>query len=113
MSQPIVARRYAKALYEQAEVLGVTELVDADVTLIRDTLKASRDLVFLFDSPIVSRDRKRAAVRSLLADRVQEVTMKFVDLLVEWKTFVHPPAAQLATLVQVTLIGHELHADAL
>jgi len=83
MSQPTVARRYAQALIEQAEAAGVTEKVDADVAVIRDAMEASRELVRLFESPIVSRDRKRAALRALLADRVEGITMRFVELLVE------------------------------
>lgn len=83
MSQPIVARRYAQALYEEAERTHVTEQVDADVRLIREALGASRELVMLFESPVVPRERKQAVVRALFESRVQPVTLRFVELLVE------------------------------
>jgi len=83
MSQQSIARRYAQALYEEAEAQGVMEAVDGDVHAIRDALDASRELAAFFASPVVSRERKRTVVRSLFAERVSETTVRFVEMLVE------------------------------
>lgn len=83
MTQSPVARRYALALFEQAEATGVTEHVDADMDLLRQLLADSREFVLLLESPVVSRERKLAATSGLLAQRVQKVTLQLVHLMVE------------------------------
>lgn len=83
MSDTSISRRYAQALNEQAEQAGATERVDADMSLIFDGLTASRELAGIFDSPIVSRGKKAEIFRALFAEKVDKVTLRFLELLVE------------------------------
>lgn len=83
MSQQTIARRYARALYEYAEEQGVTHSVDGDIRVIREAVRASRELERFFESPIVSRERKRAVVRALFSEHVSEPTIRFVEMLVD------------------------------
>lgn len=85
MMNPTIARRYAQALYQEAQQQSRVEQVDADVALIRETLDGSRELVRLFESPIVAREKKEAVVRSLFAARVDQLTMEFLAMLIEKK----------------------------
>ena len=85
MSDIIVARRYAQALYAQAEEAGVVEQVDADVEAIRQSLEDSRDLVLFFQSPAIARAKKTSVIEALFGDRVQPTTMQFLKLLVDKK----------------------------
>jgi F-type H+-transporting ATPase subunit delta len=85
MTNQIVARRYAQALYEEAVQERRVERIDEDMALIRDALETCRDLVVVFESPIISRRKKQDVVKALFADRVQPVTMNFLHLLVEKK----------------------------
>lgn len=82
MSDIIVARRYAQALYEEAERAGLIEQVDADVEIIRQSLADSRDLTILFQSPIVSREKKSTIVETLFRARLQGTTLNFLLLLI-------------------------------
>lgn len=79
----IVARRYARALYEEGERQSKTAAVDEDVAVIRTTLEASRDLLSFFRSPIVPAGKKLNVVRELFGKRVDIVTLRFLELLVE------------------------------
>ncbi len=83
MSDTLVAQRYAQALYDTAQQTECLEDVDRDVALIRDSLSGSRELVLLFDSPIIPRERKLAVIRALFRDRLHQTTMRFMELLVE------------------------------
>ena len=85
MSDFTVARRYARALYEEAEQHGRLEQVDEDVSLIRQSLDESGELVRFFESPVISREKKEAVVQQLFAERVQPVTLHFLKLLIEKK----------------------------
>lgn len=78
----VVARRYARALYEDAEAVSKTSAVDDDMTLVSDALDASDELARFFRSPVISRDRKKQIARSLFADRVDELTLDFLEMLV-------------------------------
>ena len=85
MSNLIAARRYAEALYQEARAAGQVEAIDDDVEMIRATLEASRELVRLFESPVVSREKKRAVVDELFRERIDALTLRFLHLLIEKK----------------------------
>ena len=83
MSDLTVARRYAQALYEEAEQAGTLERVDQDMQAVRESLEASRELERLFRSPIVSREKKEAVVQKLFTGHVEALIVRFMRLLIE------------------------------
>ncbi len=78
-----VARRYAQALYEEAARQERVEAIDEDVGLIRESLENSEELVRLFESPVIPREKKRAVVQALFEERVTPLTHRFLHLLIE------------------------------
>lgn len=82
MSQRTVARRYATALYEEANATGVVDAVDEDVTLLRNSLRGNHPLSRFFENPVIPKEKKEAVLQSLLGDRVEELTLHFLRLLV-------------------------------
>src|SRR5690554_653785 len=78
----IIARRYARALYEEAERESKTNSVDDDIELIRATLEQSSELVSFFHNPAISREKKNTVVRELLSARVDPVTLRFLEMLI-------------------------------
>ncbi len=85
MTNQTVARRYAQALYEEAVKEKRLERIDEDMTMIRETLEGSRELVIFFESPIIARQKKHDVVKALFAKRVHASTMDFLSLLIEKK----------------------------
>ncbi len=83
MNELSIARRYARALYEQAAADGRIDELDNDVVLVGESLEGSRELRGLFESPVISREKKLAVIRELFKDRVNAVTLDFLRLLVE------------------------------
>ena len=83
MSDILVARRYAEALYDFAESRGSVEDVDADVASLGSVLKDSRELVNFFASPIISRENKSVVVRSLFEGKISKTTLRFLSQLVD------------------------------
>lgn len=77
-----VARRYAQALTEEAQAAGQLDAVDADVSLLAETLDGSRDLRQLLGSPVVTRDKKEAVLTRLFEGKLSDLTARFVRLLV-------------------------------
>ena len=82
MSNP-AARRYALALYQEAQDTGVTDRIDEDVETLSETLSGSRELVSLIQSPVIPRDKKDAVLQRLFDGNVEALTMRFLKLLVE------------------------------
>jgi F-type H+-transporting ATPase subunit delta len=82
MSQRTVARRYAGALYEEAREAGVVEAVDDDVLMLRETLESNGELARFFESPVIPQEKKDDVVRELLSDRVEDLTLRFLRLLI-------------------------------
>jgi len=82
MSQRTVARRYATALYEEADENGVIEDVDDDVLMLRESLASNDELARFFKSPVIPQGKKDTILQELLGDRVVELTLRFLRLLV-------------------------------
>ena len=82
MSERTVARRYATALHEEADEAGVLEAVDDDVLMLRESLASTDELSRFFKSPVIPQEKKDAVIRELLSDRVEDLTLRFLRLLV-------------------------------
>jgi len=50
--------------------------------LISDTVMQNRDLKLMLDSPIVTGDKKVAVMKAIFADKISDVSQKFIDILV-------------------------------
>lgn len=73
--------RYAQALLQLADEKGVLEAVYADMKGIYGAAQESRELANLIESPIVSGSKKLAIFRAVFGDKVNELTMAFIELL--------------------------------
>ncbi|SRR5690606_9951427 len=78
-----VARRYALALYQEAQAQNAVDRTDEDVAALAEALDASRELTALFESPVVPREKKEAVIRRLFDGKLADLTLRFVRLLVE------------------------------
>jgi F-type H+-transporting ATPase subunit delta len=78
-----VARRYAQALMPIAEEHRAMDTVAADLSVIGETLRASRDLRLLLRSPVIKEGKKVAIFQDLFAARVNRITFGFVLLLIQ------------------------------
>ncbi|MDX1530096.1 MAG: F0F1 ATP synthase subunit delta [Rhodothermales bacterium] len=83
MSDATVARRYAQALFREAEEQGKVERIDSDVQAVQESLEASRELERFFQSPVVGREKKEAVVAKLFDGKVDALLVRLIQLLVE------------------------------
>jgi F-type H+-transporting ATPase subunit delta len=83
MSQSTVARRYATALYEEADATGVLDAVDDDVRMLRESLESNDELARFFKSPVIPAAKKDTVLQTLLGDRVAPLLVRFLRLLVQ------------------------------
>jgi F-type H+-transporting ATPase subunit delta len=78
-----IVRRYATALFEAARKADAIDRVESDLGLVSYTLETMPSLMEAVRSPLVPRERKTALLGELFADKVHEVTLSFLDLVVE------------------------------
>ncbi|HUI31775.1 MAG TPA: ATP synthase F1 subunit delta [Candidatus Acidoferrales bacterium] len=83
MKETRAAKRYAGALLGLASEMKITEKVAADMQLIRDWVESSNDLRLFFQSPIIDRQKKRKSVEALFKGRVDDLTARFLFLLID------------------------------
>jgi F-type H+-transporting ATPase subunit delta len=82
MTTPRVARRYAAALMDVAETPKQLAAIGDDLDRIDEVLRASRDLLLVLHSPVVSPGKKIAVLEAIFSDRLSVITMTFLRLLV-------------------------------
>lgn len=76
-----VARRYATALLEISKERDEVDAILEDVNLIHNTLEGSDELNTFLRSPVIKFDDKKEALNEIFGDKVQEVTITFINLL--------------------------------
>lgn len=83
MSTQAIAKRYAQALLDEAVSRELESTVERDFVTINEIAEASPDLRMLFRSPIIEWWRKKNIVKEILQDRVNDLTMNFMVLVIE------------------------------
>lgn len=83
MSDQTVGRRYAGALLAEARRSNEVEAVDQDVALLVETATTAPDFERALRSPVIPVEKKRRIVEQLLKARLQAVTYRFVELLID------------------------------
>ena len=76
-----VASRYAKALVSLAVERKDLDAVRQDVDFVLNTIKGSRDLRVLFNSPVVKPDTKQKILTEIFGKHIGELTLQFLMLL--------------------------------
>lgn len=78
-----IVRRYATALFSAAQRSGVIDRVESDLGLVSYTLESMPSFMEAMRSPVIARDHKKRILHEIFADKIDEVTLSFLDLLVE------------------------------
>jgi F-type H+-transporting ATPase subunit delta len=76
------ARRYANAFLEIAKERNEVESILEDIEFIHNTFEDSRELAIFLKSPIIKYDDKKAVLKQLFFDEIEEPTKLFLKLLV-------------------------------
>jgi F-type H+-transporting ATPase subunit delta len=81
MNNPRLAARYAKSLLDLAVEQNQLEAVYADMNLLKSINKSNPDFVNLLRSPIITSDKKDKIIAAVIGDKVNKITMLFINLL--------------------------------
>ena len=79
------AIRYAKALEQLSQEKSILEVIVVDVKLIHNTIVENKDLAMMLKSPLVKADKKGNVLTSIFDKKINELTVKFIQLVVSHK----------------------------
>lgn len=83
MQNPRLSGTYAKSLADVAVETNQFDKVYNDMLYIKNVCKASSDFVLLMKSPVVFADKKQQIFTEITKGNIQELTAKFVSLLIK------------------------------
>lgn len=75
------ARRYTVALYEVAEEMKLLDETEKDFSAIKKAIEHSKELRAFLRSPVLNAMKKRTVLKEIFGSRINELSMKFIDLL--------------------------------
>jgi len=82
MKNILLARRYAKALFDLAVEDGVIDQVNDDMKLIADVLKENKELRRMLQSPVIPPARKKVVVKKIFEGKIDQRSLTFIDIII-------------------------------
>lgn len=83
MSADKLAKRYAKALFDDVLSKGALESVNNDMKLISQTIDNSKELRIFLKSPIIKSAKKISALKQIFGDKISAESFSLILLLIE------------------------------
>ncbi|HOI32406.1 MAG: ATP synthase F1 subunit delta [Bacteroidales bacterium] len=82
MKNILLARRYAKALFDLAVEDGKLEAVKDDMKLVADVMTENRPLRRMMASPVIPPVRKNAVIKKVFEGKIDKRSQAFLDILI-------------------------------
>ncbi len=83
MNESKISVRYAKALFELGKEKELIDTVIKDIQLVDEVCKSIADFWLMVESPVVKTSQKRASMKQIFGDRINAITLNFLDLVVK------------------------------
>jgi len=82
MSTTRVANRYASALMELTNEQKNPDAMADDLKTVLNAVEASRELRNVLASPVINKDKKKAILRNIFANKVSDAVLLYLDAVV-------------------------------
>ena len=83
MNESKISVRYAKALFLLGKEKNVLDTIVADMKLVDELCNTVKDFWLMVESPVVKTSQKRKAVKLVLADKLDAISLNFIDMVFE------------------------------
>ena len=85
MPNSLIAKRYAKALFELALELNVVEETKSDMEFIISVCLSNKDFTQLLRSPVIPSNKKQNVIRAIFNDKISELSMRYLNIITRKK----------------------------
>lgn len=82
MKNILLAKRYAKALFDLAVEDGVIDQVNDDMKLIADVFDENKALRRMMLSPVIPPARKKLVIKKIFEGKIDKRSLAFIDILI-------------------------------
>lgn len=79
----IVAEKYASAMIQLAEKQGQLDKINADLYLVKDTVKSSKDLQDFLEHPLITAVDKKEVLEKVFKDHIDLTTMNLLRVMAD------------------------------
>jgi F-type H+-transporting ATPase subunit alpha len=105
MSADKLAKRYAKALFDDAQAKGILEAVNNDMKLINQAIDDSKELKVFLKNPIIRSTQKIAVLKKVFEEKISADSFSLILLLIEKGREAYTKEAQLEEVGTVLQVG--------
>jgi F-type H+-transporting ATPase subunit delta len=91
MNNSLITVRYARALFQLSQENKMLETIKNDIVVIQDCCNDSVEFRFLLESPMVKSSEKLRMVNILFKEKLNDLSVKFLQLLVDNKREIFLP----------------------
>ena len=81
MNESKISVRYAKALFQLGKEKNMLDTLVADMKLVGELCNTVKDFWLMVESPVVKTSQKRKAVKLVLADKLDAISLNFMDMV--------------------------------
>ena len=81
MNESKISVRYAKALFLLGKEKNMLDTIVTDMTLVDELCNTVKDFWLMVESPVVKTSQKRKAVKLVLADKLDAISLNFMDMV--------------------------------
>ncbi len=92
MDQSAISVRYAKAFFSLAKEKNILPVLKKDIELIQNTCESSNEFMLLLESPVIKSSKKEKLITLVFTGKVNQYTIKFLQLITENKREIFIPA---------------------
>lgn len=100
MRNTLIAKRYAKALFDFALEQNLTEQVRTDMEIVLRTLSENKELRLMLKSPVIKAGKKETVVSLIFEDHIQTISMQYLRIIIRKRreAFIEGIAAEFTGL---------------
>lgn len=91
MDESAITVRYSKAFFSLAKEKNLLPQLREDMELISSVSRESKDFILLLESPVVKTSKKTEILRMIFKDKINQLSMDFLELIIRNKRDVHIP----------------------
>jgi F-type H+-transporting ATPase subunit delta len=91
MNESLIRVRYAKALLQLAEEYKIQESVKADMDLILECTRGSKEFNLFLESPLIKPTEKSRLINKIFKDKIEKLSLDFIHLLIKNKRELYLP----------------------
>ncbi len=81
MPNSLIAKRYAKALFELALEMNIVEETKSDMELIMSVCSSNKDFTQMLKSPVIRSEKKNNVIRAIFKDKIGELSMRYLNII--------------------------------